>query len=197
MRWKVAPSLPVLQNAAAPLPFFQACGTQRAGASRCVTRQARGFAKRTRQATGNGLSTIGDVLRRRSFIPFIAQPQSGATGRRHVARHPRLDSGGGRFGQDPGADHPHCLAAAKRLRLARRYLGRDLHQQGGQGNAHAPVGHAAGECARHVDWHVSRLVQPLFAHPLPAGQPAFDVSDSGHPRPAFSHQAAVQAVQNR
>ena len=143
------------------------------------------------------LSTMRDVPRSRTQLPAPAESQSGATRRRHAAQHPCPDPGGRRFRQDAGADDPHRLAAADRPGLARRHPGRDLHQQGRQGNDDAPVGHAAGECARHVDRHFSRPVQPVSACALQAGQPAAELPDPGYARPAFGDQAPVQAVQHR
>jgi DNA helicase II / ATP-dependent DNA helicase PcrA len=58
--------------------------------------------------------------------------------------------------------------------------GGDLHQQGGQGNARAPVGDAADQHPRHVDRHLPRPVQPLLrAHYREAGLPqTFQILDS-------------------
>ena len=62
----------------------------------------------------------------------------------------------------------------------RRRPGRDLHQQGGQGDDDAARRDAAGQPARHVDRHLPRPVQPLPARPFArAGLPqAFQILDT-------------------
>ena len=82
-------------------------------------------------------------------------------------RRGRADPRRRRLRQDARADHPHRLADPDRPGLARRHPGGDLHQQGGEGDADAAVGDAAGQHARHVDRHLPRPVQPLAARALP------------------------------
>ena len=79
---------------------------------------------------------------------------------------------------------------------AGQFDGGDLHQQGRQRNADPLGRHAARQCARHVDWHFSRLVQPFFAGALEAGQLAASLSNFGHPRPTLCGQATGQAACN-
>ena len=88
-----------------------------------------------------------------------------------------------RLGQDAGADHAHRLAALAGAGLAGADLRRDLHEQGRQGDAHAPGGDAAGERARHVDRHLPRPGQPAAARALEAGCAAAGLPDprrAGH-----------------
>jgi hypothetical protein len=119
------------------------------------------------------------ICRGRLAALTVAQP--GTTPGRHTACGACPDIGWGRFGQNPRAHHPHRLASADRPGLARWCAGGDLHQQGGQRNAHPPGRHAAGQRPRHVDRHLSRPVQPLPARAPQAGRSAPGVPDSGHP----------------
>src|SRR3989344_4399714 len=123
------------------------------------------------------------------------QSERRATGGRHAARRPRTDSGGRGLGQDACAHHPHCLAAAKRLRHARWHSGCHFHEQGRQRDGGAFVRHAAGERAWHVDRHLPRPVQSPFARAPQGGGPVAVLSNFGHARPAIGHQAPVQAAQ--
>ena len=135
---------------------------------------------------------------RRCCLGSIApsgQSERRATGRRHPACGPRAHPGWRRLGQDARAHHAYRLAAAKRLCHARRHSGRHLYQQGRQGNGGPPVGHAARQRARHVDWHFSRPVQPPFTRAPQGGRPGAVVPDPRHARPALGHQAPVQAAQ--
>jgi EAL domain-containing protein (putative c-di-GMP-specific phosphodiesterase class I)/GGDEF domain-containing protein len=101
------------------------------------------------------------------------------------------------LGQDARADHPHRLAAADRAHQPGPGAGRDLHQQGGQGDARPPVGDAAGERAGHVDRHVPRPVQPLPARPLEGGGTAAGVPDPRRPGRRRRRQARHQGAQPR
>ena len=110
------------------------------------------------------------VVRHRSAPADRAarRPQSRAARRRHAAGRARADPRRRRLGQDPRADDPHRLADPDRPGLARRRAGRDLHQQGGQGDADAARRDAADPRARHVGRHLPRPVQPLPARALEA-----------------------------
>ena len=96
------------------------------------------------------------------------------------------------LGQDTRADDAHRLAAADRTHEPGAGARRDLHQQGGQGNAGAARGDVAGERARHVDRHLPRPVQPLPARALEAGRPAARFSDSRQRRFALGRQTRHQ-----
>jgi diguanylate cyclase (GGDEF)-like protein/PAS domain S-box-containing protein len=109
-----------------------------------------------------------------------------------IGAHP----GRGGLGQDAGADHAHRVAAADRAREPGAGAGRDLHQQGRQGDAGAPRGHAAGERARHVDRHVSWAVQPLPARALEAGGAAAVVPDPRRPGQRRRRQTRRQGVES-
>ena len=122
-------------------------------------------------------------------IPPAGEPQPGTARRGDAASRARADPGRRRLRQDPGADHPHRLAAADRPGLARRPDGGDLHEQGRQGDAHAPVGDAALQRARHVDRHLPRPVQPLPARALEAGESAADLPDPRRGRCGQRRQA--------
>ena len=75
-------------------------------------------------------------------------------------------------------------------------LARHVHQQGGEGDAAAPVGADAGQHPRHVDRHVPRPVQPDAARALPRCEPAAAVPDPRHAGPARADQAACTARTN-
>ena len=125
------------------------------------------------------------------------EPQPGATRRRGLAHRQCAHPRGRRLWQDPCAHHPHRLAAPDRAGVARRHPGRDLHQQGRQGNDDAAHRHAAGQRARHVDRHLPRPVQPVPARALQAAALPSDLPDPGHAGPALGHQAADEAAQRR
>ena len=118
------------------------------------------------RASSNGKMRCYLEIRRMS--PLLAEPQPRATRRRHAAGRAGADPGRRRLGQDPRADHAHRLADPDRPGVARRRAGRDLHQQGGEGDADAPRRDAADQRARHVDRHLPRPVQPLPARALEA-----------------------------
>ncbi len=109
--------------------------------------------------------------------PAVARPQSGAAHGGDAAAAAGADPGRRRLGQDAGADHAHRLAARAPARHAGADLRRDVHEQGGQGDAGPAVGDAADQRARHVDRHLPRPGQPLPARPLEAGRAAAKLSD--------------------
>ena len=101
------------------------------------------------------LECSGELIpcRRPSFAP-ARRPQSRTARRRHPAPGARADPGRRRLGQDPRPDHAHRLADPDRPAVAGRRDGRDLHQQGGQGDADAARRHARHPRARHVGRHL-------------------------------------------
>jgi len=121
----------------------------------------------------------------RPAAPAAAGVEPGAARGGDPAGPTGADPGRRRLGQDPRADDAHRVAAADRAHEPGTDPGRDVHQQGGQGDARPPPGDAAGERARHVDRHLPRPVQPLPARPLETGRPAAIVPDprrAGHRR---------------
>jgi len=106
-----------------------------------------------------------------------AGPQPATARRGDAAAEFGADLGGSWFGQDASPDYAHRLAALAGTGDAGADLRRDLHQQGRQGNADAPVGDAAGERARHVDRHLPRPGQPAVARALEAGRAAAEFPD--------------------
>ena len=176
--------------------------------------QTQGFASTKKKPGTRILGPVADSIRaclQSGHVPFhrvliraadrtsprlcpAARPQRRAARRCVLAARARSDIGGCGLGQNPGVDHPHCLVVAKWPVPPRWGVGGDLHQQSRQRNADPFVSHAAGQCAGHVDWHLSRPVQSIFARPLEVGQLAPVVPNFGHPRPTLGHQAAIQTV---
>jgi diguanylate cyclase (GGDEF)-like protein len=133
----------------------------------------------------------------RPAAPPAAGPEPRAARGGDPAGPAGIDPGGRRLGQDPRADDAHRVAAADRANKSGTGAGRDLHEQGGQGDARAPLGHAAGERARHVDRHLPRPVQPLPARALEAGGPAAVVPDPRRPGHRRRRQTRRQVAESR
>jgi diguanylate cyclase (GGDEF)-like protein/PAS domain S-box-containing protein len=115
-----------------------------------------------------------------------------------VGRPAMLGADPGRrgLGQDAGADNAHRVAAADRAHEPGAGAGRDLHQQGGQGDAGAAGGDAAGERARHVDRHLPRPVQPLPARALEARELAAGFPNPRRPGQRRRRQTRRQVVES-
>src|SRR6266851_4938638 len=99
--------------------------------------------------------------------------------------------------QDARSDDADRMVARDRAGEPAVGAGGDFHQQGGQGDEHPALGADTDEHPRHVDWHLSRTVQPTAARALPRGGAAEAVSDHGYAGPAGAHQTGVQGAQHR
>ena len=116
----------------------------------------------------------------RPAAPLASGAEPRAAGGGDAAGRPAaigVDPGWRGVRQDARIDHTHRLALADRAHEPGAGAGRDLHEQGGQGDARPAVEHAAGERARYVDRHLPRPVQPLPARALEAGGAAAVVPD--------------------
>jgi PAS domain S-box-containing protein len=109
--------------------------------------------------------------------PAAARAEPGAARGGDAAAAAGADPGRSGFGQDARAHHADRLAAGTRPRLAGAGVRGDLHEQGRQGDADAPVGDAADQRARDVDRHLPRPGQPLLARALEAGRAAAELPD--------------------
>ena len=112
-----------------------------------------------------------------AVVEAAARPEPRAAGGGDAAAATGADPGRRRLGQDAGADDAHRVAAGARVGEPGADLRGDLHQQGRQGDADAPVDHAAGERSRDVDRDLSRTGEPLPAGALEAGRAAPKFSD--------------------
>ena len=126
-----------------------------------------------------------------------SQSQSRTTCRGDVAGPASHDSCRRRLRQDARADDAHRLADPDRTGRAERHPGRDVYEQGGEGNAGAAVVNDADQYARHVDRHVPWLVQSPVARALPRRRLAANISNPGFTRPAVHDQAFAESKQYR
>lgn len=78
-----------------------------------------------------------------------------------------------------------------------RHHGCDVYEQGGKGNVVTPFSHVSGQCARHVDRDVSRLVQPSFENALSGCRVAAILQYSGLAGPVIDRQAPFEDEQHR
>ena len=137
------------------------------------------------------------LLQCRYVFKVTREFKRAATHGRHPSPHVRPDPRRCGLGQNPRAHDAHCVALNHRASEPVGRIGGDLHQQGRKGNADAALVDGAAKCAHHVDGHISRVVQPFFAHALARGEPAANVHHHGHAGAVVADQAHPETKQYR
>ena len=119
-----------------------------------------------------------------AYVRIRSAPADGGTQRGparggHRAAVAPAGAGRCRFGQDPRADPPHCLAGRGRRRITALHPRGDLHQQGRRRNARAHRGIAGHPRAFAVGGNLPRHCPPHAAAALEGRRPGPEFPDSG------------------
>ncbi len=132
-------------------------------------------------------------------IPHVAprKSQSRAARRSHPPEPARADPRRSGERQDARAHHPHCVADPDRQRQPGRRARGDIHEQGRARDAHAHLGDAPDQHARHVGRDVPRAVQPHAARASSRSGIAAALPDPRHAGPAIAREAGAAGHEHR